>query len=107
MSQHTPGPWIVTDSGSNGVTTVRTTKGDLSAVAQIYYAAPYFGKMEEDSEANRQANAALIAAAPDLLEALKALNDAVCALNAEQARALDLVRPHLLARAGIAKAEGR
>jgi hypothetical protein len=100
MSQHTPGPWIVTDRGSNGGTTIRTTKGDLSAVARIYYAAPYFGKMEEDSEANRQANAALIAAAPDLLEACKV---ALGTLNTM----MDIERTRTELAAVIAKAEGR
>lgn len=58
MSKHTPGPWRVSgDSVASVLTNV--------VLCQTFSPAPYRG------EAQREANARLIAAAPDLLDACK------------------------------------
>lgn len=62
MNAHTPGPWLIEDS--NGFTiAARHTKGRVN----IPVAYPAY-------TSEREANARLIAAAPDLLEACKDLN---------------------------------
>jgi hypothetical protein len=63
--KHTPGPWQVTHN-SQGETFVDFTgeTGGLFAVARVYA-----------TGGNQEADARLIAAAPDLLVALRALRD--------------------------------
>jgi len=67
MSKHTPGPWRVTSANRNGA--------EVSAIASVAWcgAASSFGKHEtqviDGDEA--YANACLVAAAPDLLDALE------------------------------------
>ena len=94
MSGHTPGPWeVLPESDSH--------EGPLIAECDL-----------QSDEAQNRANARLIAAAPDLLEALRA---SVAATDRELEafrRNLGrnpLVMPEWLAgaRAAIAKAEGR
>lgn len=64
MSRHTPGPWRVwMKPAGRGTVPFVQAEGDSEAIAQV------FGG-ERSSEA-REANANLIAAAPELLEALK------------------------------------
>ena len=86
-SKHTPGPWVVdpcwdilgnTDDGNGMVCQITT-----DAVPR----------------AEAEANARLIAAAPDLLEALRAI------IEDRYAQKLGILK--LLARAAIAKAEGQ
>lgn len=62
--KHTPGPWHTMDARSFGVPYIITD-------GKITIAQSYEGFSKEDTEAN----AKLIAAAPDLLEALKNLVD--------------------------------
>lgn len=66
MSKHTPGPWVA-DIKADGSTEV------WSADYSMFIAKRH--QMNDRDEA--KANAALIAAAPDLLEALERLVDAV------------------------------
>ena len=61
MSKHTPGPWSFYDDSNDGKTNRIEIVGWGKTVARIYHSVP-----EEDLP-----NARLIAAAPDLLEALK------------------------------------
>lgn len=80
MSKFTPGPWKIGAPPPNGEQTIGAQQGLMVAVATTGSGVP------------TEANARLIAAAPDLLEALI---DAVCALEccgkdypaAEKARA--------------------
>jgi hypothetical protein len=64
-TQHTPGPWVAYDDSNDG----KTNRIEIAAlgktVARIYHSVP-----EENLP-----NARLIAAAPDLLEALKEMLD--------------------------------
>lgn len=101
IEQHTPGPWTV-DSGS--VWTQRPAYEDGTQYARVAY-------MDRDCEytrpTERDANARLIAAAPELLEALQRILYAATApagaANGEAAMCEHLKEA---ARAAIAKATG-
>lgn len=104
-SQHTPGPWEIHDGGKFG------SYGDngpsVCAVTGPGLCQPLFDLCGPASEMQCRANAALIAAAPELLEALRGLSDAVIEYGrtvAEWDRVLDADKA---ARAAIAKAEGK
>jgi hypothetical protein len=100
---HTPGPWNA-DSGpfiqaEDGAIVARLWTLDSGS-----HAAEVTGQPDEDSEIG--ANARLIAAAPDLLEALKAAQAHVCSsFECGEDRTACPVRGYI--RAAIAKAEGR
>jgi len=66
MTQHTPGPWQVSPAPSS----IKGAKTSLSIIRNIggYVATAYPGGMQREEA---EANARLIAAAPDLLEALR------------------------------------
>jgi hypothetical protein len=85
--KHTPGPWIFDDGGF-----IRSARG--TAIAQMW------DKQEEDFN-NCDANANLIAAAPELLAALKTLADKCRTYGGLNGGKMDLSQ----ARATIAKAE--
>ena len=96
MSKHTPGPWAY---GGREFNDVREADGELVAVALHLRV-----KKPERSIAEAKANARLIAAAPDLLEALQPF---VLANSSEEhinlmIRTSDVTK----ARAAIAKATG-
>ena len=91
MSKHTPGPWVVYDDSNDGKTNRIEIAARGKTVARIYHSVP----------AEDLPNARLIAAAPDLLEALKdtlQLLEVYCEDFEEATRKQ--------ARAAIAKAEG-
>lgn len=97
-SRHTPGPWRISSLDSRtigperGLTAHGTTVTQLQAVARI-----------TERGAESEANARLIAAAPDLFDVLKAvmvLNDTIDLLAGNETIAA-------AARSAIAKAEGR
>jgi cytochrome P450 len=92
MSKHTPGPWSV--SSRDHVYYV--TSDDEMDVCRVY-GANEFSNAEQT--ANAEADAAMIAAAPDMLAALRAL------VNGAFATALASSAVEQ-ARAAIAKAEG-
>ena len=91
MAKHTPGPWSSTPS----VRSFEAQVWDAAGAALLFFADGRATGPEAD------ANAALIAAAPDLLAALKDMlaNYHVLGFNADKRREE--------ARAAIAKAEGR
>lgn len=61
---HTPGPWKIANlSPSRGKITIRDASGNVPAVAQAL-----------DAQGSQDANARLIAAAPDLLEIVRELS---------------------------------
>lgn len=103
MSGHTPGPWRADDCDS-----IVSARGILAASDDLRAACWYVSDPVE-----RRANALLMAAAPDLLEALKALT--VWSENGEQLcfRSHNGIpmglseKQERLARAAIATAEGR
>jgi hypothetical protein len=93
MDKHTPGPWRVGTPGPNGCHTVGTERGLM--VAMVAHSINLPDQMAEATE-----NARLIAAAPDLLEALQRLWEASEGGSDEE------IRARIHARAAIAKAQG-
>ena len=95
MKAHTPGPWEVSDTGGN----IYGATGDV--VASIH------GLPKPHLAGERRANALLVAAAPELLEALekcrKALEVATTPLSMDRE---EVIAAQNLARYAIAKATG-
>jgi len=101
-AKHTPGPWIAAAAISS-VVGLPVVAGKGSLICNVNHAHdPLHGKVAGDDAFNREAlaNANLIAAAPDLLDALRNLVAVQPNLMANSAEIAD-------ARAAIAKAEGR
>lgn len=92
-AKHTPGPWT-SQVGKARENLIVDEIGFI--IASVNQFAESFGDKQDD------ANAHLIAAAPDLLAALKMLHDVVD----EQVDSAVVVVPLGYARAAIAKAEG-
>ena len=96
-TKHTSGPWTI-ECGKNYSNEIvgKSKTGKDWVLART--TAAKVGRDQDD------ANARLIAAAPDLLEALKEAQDYI----ASEERAYEMVNPvAVMARAAIAKAEGR
>lgn len=77
---HTPGPWVVDNTNAFGVYGVWTDyathpghdgAGYGSQICSMFTES--FGQIDKNTRAERDANAKLIAAAPDLLAALKSM----------------------------------
>lgn len=99
---HTPGPWTF----EKGATNCHKANGVLGEIeGGDFYLAAIWSDVE-DLEPHAEANARLIAAAPELLDAL---NGMVGLIQLIQAREPDLQKNHrfIEALAVIAKAEGR
>ena len=101
MSKHTPGPWLIAESvvSRHAITNMRRIRSkneglEHGAVCDVY-------GIQDGSEAS--ANARLIAAAPDLLEALQGMIEVVS--NTEYGE-IDRKLAVKDARASIAKATG-
>lgn len=95
MSNHTPGPWLHVE----GTHFVGTDDADTQTIC---YTDDHRNRRKR-SQAEHEANARLIAAAPELLEALKGLIN-VC--THPQSTKADMKQIAREARAAIAKAEG-
>lgn len=98
-TKHTPGPWTAVPRSINpNYPEIKVENVDGLRVANV-------GQLKE-----QQANARLIAAAPDMLEALKAIDAKALEILASMANAQQcplacaLLQPLLNARAAIAKA---
>jgi hypothetical protein len=89
-AEYTPGPWVFYDDSNDGKTKRIEIAARGKTVARIYHSVP-----EEDLP-----NARLIAAAPDLLEALQYMVNACPAIDPSGEDA------HAHSRAAIAKATG-
>jgi hypothetical protein len=97
MSKHTPAPWIIRDVPWHATDIITE---DLLYVCQVYGHKNKSGPMT--------ANARLIAAAPELLQALLNLVGTMCAADGSDMEAdLDAIDARVAdARAAIAKATG-
>ena len=95
--KHTPGPWRVVNKPR--LSSLEVYAGD-TAICELWRRA---------DRAAEHATAQLIAAAPDLLEALKAINEAACYVTEEDPsnQRMGLLLIGTIARDVIAKAEGR
>lgn len=111
MSKHTPGPWHIRHCDDNGcmsmtaISAVPVPAGNVDCyedrdpddmIAIVFHQSEPFVR-PEDRKGERVANAALIAAAPDLLAALDAM---VAVFGCECDSEI------VIARAAIAKARG-
>lgn len=101
--KHTPGPWSIVIDDTGGEFTgwpsiVASPEIDCSVIHRAGFKQKFWGDL---SQRECIANARLIAAAPDLLEALQRL------LNAENDEYLTPIGVKNLARAAIAKATGK
>jgi len=97
-TQHTSGPWIVYDDSNDGKTNRIEIAARGKTVAHIYHSVP-----EKDLP-----NARLIAAAPDLLEALKRVMpfiDCIAAVTREEI--IEYEAAMKMADAAIKKATGQ
>ena len=103
QAKHTPGPWLASGDADANIVTVEAKDKGYTTVCRLGYSTP-----------TREANARLIAAAPDLLEALVdmvssvevALED-VQVTNGASLDALSWIANSTeKARAAIAKARG-
>ena len=95
MSKHTPGPWKHSGSTWDDVIELHDSK-DV-----------YIGEVQRESAVD-DANAALIAAAPELLEALKAITDCVHMEGPAGTTAYLISDSRMdAAKVAISKAEGR
>jgi hypothetical protein len=72
MKQHTPGPWAILDRPENSFPDSRT----LTHISNGAHIVCTLGSTLSDGSPNHYANARLIAAAPDLLDAVQAMVDA-------------------------------
>jgi hypothetical protein len=103
----TPGPWVADMSGE--CANVRHPDGGL--IAQAAFLRGRMGWAGRRSADEVGANVRLMAAAPELLEALSAINDCISYSDTMQRWVLlgnERTRPALaLVRAAIARAEGR
>ena len=106
--QHTPGPWNATFSGSGGYNCMTAawriedaTGGTITHVDLADYGQEYSGQRGDFSVA--QANAALLAAGPEMLAALVAIAEAGDQPSRDKHLRLELRKQ---ARAAIAKATG-
>lgn len=93
MSKHTPGPWFIGDANKPSEYTHGIQAGDF-IVADLCDDAHTAG--------TRRANARLIAAAPELLEALKGLLNVI-----SETRGIPAHEAVQASLAAIAKAEGK
>lgn len=97
MSKHTPGEWVV----NYDEVCVRSNADDQSFGMLV----PIAAVMNDDQEAN----ARLIAAAPDLLAALIGLDEAFCSINefSTKEERHDARLKLIAARSAVAKATGQ
>lgn len=102
MSGHTPGPWRF-GNASEDQRLVLGEDGGYVCNVQIYQTPRYMGQLDEPE---REANALLIAAAPDLLEALQKLVDCCDDSDGAQYGTLGTSFVRSIATAAIAKATG-
>lgn len=93
-TQHTPGPWNFYDDSNDGKTNRIEIVAIGKTVARIYHSVP-----EEDLP-----NARLIAAAPDLLEALQDIVKSL--VDQDDEGMIEHAQQMIIARAAIAKATG-
>lgn len=96
MSGHTPGPWHIDYAAAGG--------GNIQSVNGPVANTRWFGNTQKEALEDF-ANARLIAAAPDLLEALKDLARSLS--DSDEDGLTEYADVMVAARSAIAKAEGR
>jgi hypothetical protein len=99
MSAHTPGPWFVAEGANH--------EGDYAPAGSVRNETWWIAKVEDAPEA--EANARLIAAAPELLEALRKIEQGEGRFSRDPlTHASNTIEDMIaVARAAIAKAEAQ
>jgi len=103
MSKHTPGPWTAHELGYEDGTWIHWS---IEAHGPIAYGSIAHGGDNTNGSENSEANARLIAAAPDLLDACQKMSD-LLGIGKDYGR--DLAKEHeawLACKRAIEKAEG-
>ena len=98
---HTPGPWAV--KGTEPLIAARVGTGDAAVISRIAH--PECGYVHIDDYVERDSNARLIAAAPELLEACRTAHD----YTWDKAKGTETAPPAWIRdnlKAAIAKATG-
>jgi hypothetical protein len=107
---HTPGPWVALTSEDHGTVASFPVRAGKKAIAAVWCR---FGGYRVNWESLRggRANARLIAAAPDLIAALRNLADEICADEEHSDGTGEgdcpICNAIRVARAAIIKAEGQ
>lgn len=96
---HTPGPWMVHETGFYTNPFKITARGKHGAVANIPHS-------EITTTARQSANARLIAAAPELLAALEGMDEELSLWGEDTLETMNLTARSEAIRAAIAKAKG-
>lgn len=106
QSTHTPGPWLDTTRGpeAGSCRVIEGTPTPTVDTAKFFNGEYVIAKLYGPQ---REANAALIAAAPELLTALKGCMSALEAIHDVAPAATSRAQRLATGRAAIAKAEGK
>lgn len=105
-SKHTPGPWLAQSrSLSDGSLVVNTGAPDFNEICCLRDKKDRHYGQQDNTD---QANALLIAAAPDLIAALEGLLESYAAyVGVDEVTNADIVLPVQEARAAVKKARGQ
>ncbi len=98
--RHTPGPWRISDGESRGERSICICTDEVNICVM--------SDGDGDGSDGQLADACLIAAAPELLAALRALLESYAAyVDIDGVMNADIAEPVTAARAAIAQADGR
>ena len=104
MSAHTPGPWYVDPQGWNASHSFYIRGSDKNG-EQLSWGKGAVARLPRSTVMPSEANARLIAAAPDLLAALQAIIKSLS--DHDDKGMIEHAQQMINARAAIAKAEGQ
>ena len=115
MSKHTPGPWIVINAKNGLPYQICAIHGRDTEPGVVGKGILRWGSISLPSSGEGKANARLIAAAPEMLEALKVVTDTLIEWlprirgqrDVEELSRAYVAEQIAMAQAAIAKAEGR
>ena len=104
---HTPGPWVA-KYAADGCGDIGIVAGGPSVGRGRVVIAEVFAAIEREDERSEQSlpNGRLISAAPDLLAALQALDNACCADLEDRENRITFRKALISGRAAISKALG-
>jgi hypothetical protein len=105
MTTHTPGPW---SASFGNLIRVMAKPGHIT-VCGVHKIGRQTGEYGQQEQREVEANATLIAAAPDMLAALKLARECIayCRMAHKDAQSGDGMPVEVILDAAIAKAEGR
>ena len=101
MTSHTPGPWRTGEDGHNILSAQPGERPKM--LASVYHDLGGVGGLTSKEHAEAHANARLMAAAPDLLAACRAVDEWYDLVRQDYP---EMLAPYQAVQAAIAKAEG-